>query len=305
MHVYTDLVWLLNFLFDWMILLLVGWALRVPFSKKRIVLAALFASIYVPLSLYVSFAFIESFLFKLVYSVFIILIAFSFHSVKQLCFQYVCFYFINFTIGGGIFALSFLYSDHLMFLTHDNRFGNPFSWATVLILFPMIYFLTKSHLNKLTIQQTKMDQVIFVSLFYKGITAKVKGYMDTGNELRHPLNKRPVILMNRKTFQLWFGEKLTNQFEQIKDYQDLNSIRDHSFQIVPFQHAGGRENKLTVLLLDKVILHHTHDLETKKIYVGLHDGKFSTTSSYDCLLHPHLIQSTKLSVQESIKGEKS
>lgn len=293
---YVDLIWLLNLLFDWMVLLLVCWATKSIYQPKRIVLAALFASMIIPLQLSFSIEWVTLPLVKLVYSILIILIAFKYQRLTQLILQWLSFYFINFTIGGAMFGLHFFMMSHDVLLDEGaTPFGNWLSWGVVLVLFPVAYFLTKHQLQQLTVNQMKHDQYyqITIHAFRKSIS--IKGFLDTGNQLKHPLSKKPVILVDEETFRNWFNEETLILMKQ----QD-ESVFQHTDGLhwIPFRKAGGERGLLPVFLADEVLVHtDSTQIKTPHVYVGFHEGKLSQQMDVHCLLHPMLWQSKQMQIK--------
>src|SRR5699024_484918 len=109
--VYLDAIWLLNFLLDFMILLLVKALTRDNSSKIRICFGAFIASLIVPISVIYPLSFFTSVIGKLIYSIFIILGAFGFKNVFKILKLLTMFYFLTFAIGGGLLATHFFLAD--------------------------------------------------------------------------------------------------------------------------------------------------------------------------------------------------
>ncbi len=100
MTIYLDLIWLLNLFIDYLLIALTYLLLKRPFQHLRMILAAVFASFIVFL-LFTPFSFIVyEPLFKVVYSIFIVLIGFGYKRLRYF-FQVLCmFYFVAFMTGG-------------------------------------------------------------------------------------------------------------------------------------------------------------------------------------------------------------
>ncbi|WP_188205730.1 sigma-E processing peptidase SpoIIGA [Alkalibacillus aidingensis] len=301
MQLYIDLIWLLNFLFDWMILLLVAWVSRYPFSHTRIFLAGLFASLIIPLSFLVSWEGVHSPIFKLIYSIIIIMIGFSYTKWRIFLIRFVSFYFINFAIGGAVFGIHFfLTTNSDMVLINQTSFGDLVSWVVVLTLFPVALYFTKDQLQQLTMFQFKFQKQYDAWIEYRQTNVKVLGFLDTGNQLTHPLTQRPVILVNEKTARNWLDDDLLMRLKN--NLNVLEEEQDGLIQFIPYQKAGGQQGMLPVFLADQVtVMQDNQLLTTKKVYVGVHFGEFSKQMEYQCLLNPLLLQSKRMRVKE-VKG---
>ncbi|GAA0460648.1 sigma-E processing peptidase SpoIIGA [Alkalibacillus silvisoli] len=298
MQLYVDLIWLLNLLFDWMILLVVAWVTRSKFVHWRVFLAALFASLIIPFTLLLDWSIFDSAIFKLIYSVFIILIAFSYQFLKDFFIKFISFYFINFSIGGAVFGIHyFINTNTEMVLSTHAPFGDMVSWIVVLILFPVALFITKSQLQNLTMFQMRLQQQYDVSIRYQNKKIQVLGFLDTGNQLKHPLTQHPVILVNETIFKHWFDETKVESLK-LADHLGFQNVNDE-IQLIPYQKAGGEQGLLPAFLADEVnVLINNQVVSTKKVYVGIHFGHFSRQMNVQCLLNPLLIQSKRMRVKD-------
>src|SRR5690625_1052806 len=77
-------------------------------GKLRIAFGAFIASLIVPITLYYPNTFMTTVIGKLLFSMVIILSAFRFTTIYQSIKQLLLFYFISFTVGGGLIGIHFL-----------------------------------------------------------------------------------------------------------------------------------------------------------------------------------------------------
>ncbi|WP_162297823.1 sigma-E processing peptidase SpoIIGA [Halalkalibacillus sediminis] len=287
MDIYLDLIWLLNLVFDWMVLLTVAWVTRKSFSHARIGTASLFASLIVPLSFVPFLVFLNNPISKILYSIMIILLAFPFGSLKLFLTRWLMFYIINFSIGGGLFALQYYFSTASVppFMSFA-QFGSNISWLFVIIFFPLILWLTKDQLHHLSVIQLNNNQLYAVEIKINKECHDVTGFYDTGNQLSHPTSGQPVILIDKTTSEEWFGKEAV---------QGLAALSPESsgekFQYIPYKKAGGAQGLLPVCLADSVTVHADQSYTTRGVWVGIHFGEFSRKMDYNCLLNPFIIHS--------------
>ncbi|GEN44827.1 sigma-E processing peptidase SpoIIGA [Alkalibacillus haloalkaliphilus] len=298
MQLYVDLIWLLNLLFDWMILLLVAWVTKSSFSHVRIFLGALFASLIIPLTLLFNWGVVDSPIFKLGYSVFIILIAFSYQHFKAFLTRFLSFYLINFSIGGAVFGLHYFITTNTdMVINNHAPFGDTISWVVVLIMFPIAVYFTKDQLQQLTMFKLRSQQQFPVTILHQNRHVALNSFLDTGNQLKHPLTQHPVILVDEPTFKTWIDEEtveLLKRTEQM-DFWGL----DDELQFIPYQKAGGEQGLLPAFLAEEVKVDLGQQIiSTKKVYIGVHYGHFSKQMDVQCLLNPLLLQSKRMRVKD-------
>ncbi|MGM8214388.1 sigma-E processing peptidase SpoIIGA [Bacillaceae bacterium W0354] len=304
LDLYVDLIWLLNLFFDWLVLLTVAWVIRRPYKRVNIFLASLFASLIVPLTLIFNMDWLENPFIKLIYSFGIILIAFRFQSIQQFLIYFFCFYFINFAIGGGLFALHFFLKSNQIDIALLNYvgYGSGISWLFVIICFPIILYFTKGRLQNIAVIKLHSDRLYDVELFFRNESRKIKGFLDTGNQLSHPLSNKPIILVDEKIARTWFDSSLIDRMKH-QQINDDDLIKENvNIHYIPFRMAGGDQGFLPVFIIDCVNIYANKMLySTKKVYVGIHFGQFSNSLNYNCLLHPELFQTKKTKIQH-VKG---
>ena len=170
MTVYIDLVILLNYFFDSLILLTVNTTLKRNIPLKRILLVSLLGE----LSLF-------GFLLSNKYLLTILnIFTFKYKDIFYTTTNILYFYMSSIILGGFIYYLKL----------------NNLSYLFILLLVPLILFLyIKQNLNmKTTISKTYPLTIYFNNKRKLSLT----GFVDTGNKLRDPITKKWVILVNKK-----------------------------------------------------------------------------------------------------------
>ncbi|MET3682055.1 stage II sporulation protein GA (sporulation sigma-E factor processing peptidase) [Alkalibacillus flavidus] len=296
MTIYVDLIWLLNLFFDWMVLLLVCWATKSVHNIKRMALGAVVASLIIPIHLSFEYDWLMSPITKLIYSCFIVLAAFGFKGAKRFWLHMTAFYFINFAIGGAMMAVQFFVIGPDEWLQSSvSPYGDWLSWGVVAILFPIAFMLTKGQLQRLTVNRMHDELYYEVTVTAMGQSVSMTGLLDTGNQLTHPITKRPVILLDESMFEQWFDRDVITRLKE-SSFEEADTIPE-TIQWIPFRQAGGDHRLLPVLLVDDVtITTESEAIKTPKVFVGLHTGSLSHQDDAQCLLHPHLFQSKQMRI---------
>lgn len=178
MTIYIDLVILLNYFFDSLILLTVNTTLKRNISLKKI----LFVSLLGELSL-LGFLLSNKYLLillKLELSLILNILTFKYKDIFYTVTNVLYFYMVSIILGGFIYYLKL----------------NNLSYIFILLLVPLILYLyIKQNLNmKTTINKTYPLTIYFPNKRKLSLT----GFVDTGNKLRDPVTKKWVILVNKK-----------------------------------------------------------------------------------------------------------
>lgn len=181
MTIYIDLVILLNYFFDSLILLTVNTTLKRNISLKKI----LFVSLLGELSL-LGFLLSNKYLLillKLEISLILNILTFKYKDIFYTVTNVLYFYMVSIILGGFIYYLKL----------------NNLSYSFILLLVPLILYLyIKQNLNmKTTINKTYPLTIYFPNKRKLSLT----GFVDTGNKLRDPVTKKWVVLVNKKLLQ--------------------------------------------------------------------------------------------------------
>ncbi|MDL4839979.1 sigma-E processing peptidase SpoIIGA [Aquibacillus rhizosphaerae] len=301
MTIYLDAIWLLNFLLDWMILLLVQMVTRDNTKGIKILLGAFIASILVPITLFLPNTLITTPFGKGIYSLFIVLSAFGYKNIRQFLKKLFTFYFISFALGGGLIALHFMLGQQITasensILTFRTGYGDQISWLFVCIGFPFVWWFTKSRLDKHALEKFKQDQLFEVTIHIRGEGFSTTGYMDSGNQLVDPFSRKPVIICDQGFMSNWFTKDELIQMEKAQENLDFDSVPskwEESIQVVPYQGVGGNRTFMIVLKPDKLLLtYENKQISTTKILIGIQFRELVSDGSYHCLLHPYILKNS-------------
>jgi stage II sporulation protein GA (sporulation sigma-E factor processing peptidase) len=303
--IYLDAVWILNFLIDWMILQLVHWLTKSPSKRGLLILGGFIASLLVPLTLFYPDNFFASFSGKILFSIIILLSAFGFRNIKLFLKQLLGFYFVSFTLGGGLFGIYFLLTQQIqsmdgLFVTYQTGFGDMISWLFVAIFFPIVWFFTRRRLDHISFEKVKYDEMCPVIIDLNGKSFETIGFFDSGNSLVDPFTKSPVIVCDEVALKDCFTSEewtLLKNCQSDWSFEHLPSSWQSKFRMIPFQGVGGSRQFILVVKPDQVHVHYKEQVfSVRKILIGIQFGQLSADGSYHCLLHPKIMQTPKLKI---------
>ena len=177
MKVYLDLVIIINFLYDFLILASVSVLLKRHASIKKIIFGSLIGMSSI-LVLFLSLSKFTLLLFKIITSLSMVIITFGTKKIGENIFY---FYIITIIIGGFQYLV-----------TGDEYQVNIFIMA---IFSPIIIYLYIKSQREYKREITKLYNVIIID---QDIAYTLTGYMDTGNTLKDPITHYPVILVSNK-----------------------------------------------------------------------------------------------------------
>lgn len=300
MTIYIDVIWLLNFFIDLILIWLTAFALKRLIKKWRLILAAFFASsivffLFTPLA-----TFFYHPLGKVVFSALIIYIAFGFRHFAYFLQNFFMFYFITFVIGGGLFAFHYFWQpdeyiwSEIMTLK-STSFGSPVSWLFVIIALPFLIFFTKQQFQQVETRKMAYERTVTVEIQIAGRTITATGLVDSGNQLYDPLTKAPVMILEQQCLTQSFPELLTDDCFNIDRLLMLKETeKQHPFyaklRIIPYKVIGSKHNYLVAIKPDKVTIYDgSQKYEISKVLIGIESMKLSNDGDYEAIIHPQML----------------
>ncbi|MBS7021103.1 MAG: sigma-E processing peptidase SpoIIGA [Firmicutes bacterium] len=224
MKVYIDFLFFLNFGFDFLLLLSVSYLLKRNISLKKLCIGALIGALSI-LFLFFPLNSFTLFLLKVAVSILMIFATFGYQSKRYFIKNILYLYLNSIVLGGALYFLNVQFSMKQKGLIF---FHNGLS-INVLVLFfasPVIIYVYVKQLKEL---KTHYSNYYEVSFSYQSFDYHMTAFLDTGNQIKDPYMKRPVILMNKSTFK--------------------TNIRSPIY--IPY-HAVGHDGMLTCLLLPEI-----------------------------------------------------
>lgn len=215
MKIYIDLVVIINFIFDLILLMSVNYILRRNVKMIKNILGSLFGSITL-LILFIDFNYIILIIFKFVISVLMNIIVFGYKDIKYTFKNILYFYLVSMLLGGGIQFLDnqFSYSNNGLVFT-DN--GLQISYGIVLILSIVIYCKYIRCFKEL---KNNYSNYYLCKIFFDNEQSiEVNAFLDTGNKLQDPYSDKSIILLDK--------DKVKNLKIDKPLYVPYNSLNNH------------------------------------------------------------------------------
>ena len=262
MRVYVDLVFFLNVAMDFLLLLSVSIILKRNVKFYRIIFGSLVGGLSI-IFLFISLNNLTLFILKMIISILMILITFSYKNKKYFFNNLLYLYLSSIILGGGIYLLDiqFNYKNQgLMFI--DRGFG--INLVVLLLISPFIIY---SYIKSMRKMKNTYNSFYKVDVYYKDKIYKFDAFLDTGNMLYDPYRNRPIVIVNTNKIKI--------------DY--IESI------LVPYMTASGN-SVLKCIIVDKIVIDKKDEI--KNVLVGISNNKFHI-EGINMLLHSDLIGGIK------------
>ena len=260
MKIYIDIILLINFFFDFILLLSVSLVHKIKTNMKRVILGAVFGSISI-ISLFFPFSNISLLVFKILISLIMVLISYKYSNIKEFFNNVCCLYLNSIILGGFLYFINnqFSYKNVGMVFYHN---GFSINIILILILSPIIIYLyikrqvsykndySNKYLVEITLLNNKKMEII--------------GLLDSGNNLYDPYSNKPIIIIENTLLKNYHPRYL---------YVPCITINNSSLI---------RCFKIKKLVINNKIIH-------KDVLVGISDNNFKLPG-VECLLHEKIME---------------
>ena len=255
MKIYLDLVMILNFFFDFILLLSVSILLRRNANIYKLLLGSFLGGLSI-LFLFINISSIQLFIYKVIISIVMVLISFGYKSIKYTFKNLLYLYTASIILGGFLYFLNIEFSYKQTGLIFINN-GLSINVIFLIIFCPFIIYI---YVKQGLWLKSNYSNYYKVSLYIKDKIYNLNAFLDTGNNLVEPITKKPVILIDKK-------------------------INCDNFFYIPYKTITNN-GLIKCIKVDKIEI---NGIFKYKVIVGLLDEKIKI-DGIDCLLNKKLLE---------------
>lgn len=301
-EIYLDIIFIINFIFDLILLFL----LQIINGKKskfgRMICAAAIGglmativTIFPGINVVIRFM-----LIYIVSSILMIKIAFGRMNIRELIIQMIILYVMTYFVGG---LISSIYHNTNLRL-HLSRISNgikvsDISWTYIVIITSLIIPVILFIIWFLRGYYKRNPEIYKIELIMGEKNVKTNGMLDTGNCLYDPVFNKPVIIVEFSQINQLLSDELIKDLKwatehlkgdkSITDQWDLVSESAARLRFIPYQSIG-KKGLLPGIRLDKIVIYRGKDIITREnVIAGIFDDKLSTKDDYHVILHKELL----------------
>jgi len=300
--VYADVVFLINFVMDLLILWVAGklagrWAKRWRMAAGAAVMAVFYCVITFAVDLNPALHLISTVL-MLIMGIWAAFAPLNPAALSKLVlFSYLAAFLIG-GIGMGLFYTS-RFSDIIGGVTAVSpvNFSAGYVLPILLGAVAMFYVLFRFGSQWLEARAVRRQLYMAVRIFFGNRSLELNALVDTGNSLRDPLSHAPVIVAefdSVKAFlpdrvKLLFYEKQENDLENL-----LMSASSDEFtgrlRMIPYESLGRPNGLLIGFRPDRVeITREKEKITLSDVVIGIYNRSLSRNGDYQGLLNPEMI----------------
>lgn len=308
---YVD-VWLIrlgcNFLFEYLLLWATASITNTRTTPRRLALASLvgtahyFLYLLADLGLIPFYGFLRFLPTIILVSLAMLLIAFRPLVWSRLMTVAGYFYTIGFVAAGAGMATAYLFGNLGAPLF---ALGTLVSLLTILIIAELGWGIVHERMVNRVYQ-------IPVEIACDGVLVKISGLVDTGNSLKDPLTRQPVIIVEQRALKPLLPEKLQIIIEQL-DSGDLEAMDELGnldawqtrVRLIPFSSLGKKNGLLVGFRPDEIRIAEQPMHQNLRPTIAIHPHSLDPRGEYAALVPPMVVESFfgLTSLEQGERGE--
>jgi stage II sporulation protein GA (sporulation sigma-E factor processing peptidase) len=285
--VYADVTFAVNLVMDFIIL----WATarladtRVVFP--RLLVAALLGAIYSVFYLYLAMSVYYSVPAKIMFSFLLLIIGLAPQTWTEFKKVLVYFYGISFAVAGASIAASYLV------VAPGEGFKFSYLWLLAGIIFAL---LIGAYGEKYLLRRIVPNLLRFgVELRFGARSCNGQGFLDTGNGLKDPLTKRPVVVAEYEFLKPCLPPDFQQAFDDTRSEDDMlerlsQSSWANRLRIIPFSSIGRKNGILVGVRADAILVNMgKKNVLHNNVVIGIYRDKLSQDGSYHLLIPSEIV----------------
>lgn len=299
MEVYADVVFLINFIMDFFIFLIVSKLAKKKVSYKRIILGALVASLLYCFIIFIPvLQRIYNFFGAIVILMIAMMVTFKPSNVKELLKLLLLSHISAFSIAGAGIAL-FYYTDL------PNAIGNMisfniqnFPFKILLITAATAYIVIKLSLGWIKNMFSKNKVFYPVKIFFNNTEINLNALVDTGNSLCDPVTNEPVIVAEFSVIKDFLPDSIKLIYYEGKE-NDLSAVIENieyskisnKIRMIPFSSLGVQSGMLIGFKPDTVEIQNNNNKTIfKNVIIAIYNYELSKDRTYQALINPEIFE---------------
>lgn len=290
MTVYLDIIFLENFILNFIILYAVSLVIKEKVSYIKLMIASLIGASYGMIYYLINFQSKWNLIFKIILSVVMVYISFMPKSFKEFIKQITFFYLVSFVFGGASLGVIYMVNAGKISIRNGIIVGNytlKTIFIGVILAFTIITVAFKLVKNRIS----KKDLFCNIKIIINQSKINVKAVIDTGNFLKEPITNIPVIVVEKDILRNFVPKEILENIENILG-GDLKNIPENiqneymsKLKVIPFSSLGKQNGMLLGIKADGVVVEIDNEEKyVEKVILGIYTKKLSKKDEYNALL---------------------
>lgn len=290
MTVYIDVLFLENFILNFIILYAVGLISKSNIHFWKIGIGAGLGAIYSIIYYLLRKEIYLNFIIKIILSVVMVYISFTTKSFKELLKMVVFFYLTSFVFGGAAFSVIYMVNSGKISIQNGVFIGN-YTIRTICIGVILAFIIIIVAFKFVKSKISKKDLLYEIIIKINGKKIKTKAMVDTGNLLKEPITNIPVVVVEYTILYDAIPKEILDNIENILG-GDLENISEEikneymsKLKVIPFTSLGKQNGMLLGLKADElIVLENDTVKKVDKVIIGIYNKSLNKKNEYKALL---------------------
>ena len=287
-YIYVDVLFFVNLVVNYVMLLAAGKMTDTPVKGKRIALVSCLGALYSVSALVLPFQPLFGFPARI--AVGLLMVNLSYPEARGISFVYLAasFYACSILVAGTAMALQMWGKPALAWFSAYYPSARWWILALALGLVVAACFVWKA----LSFSTARQFPLMQVEIALDGRRISVTGMVDTGNHLRDPVSGLPVVVVDWDSLKPIMPQEVSHFFLSTWDLVTANlaeSAVGKRFRLIPYTSVSGDRGVLPGFKPDALYLTGRQGRFKKAAVIGVSGKPLSHQGLYQALLHPELV----------------
>ncbi len=290
MTVYIDVLFAINLIINYLLLLATSKIAKQEASFLRLILGALAGALYAVCMFFPQIKALYTVAAKIAVSFILVAITFTIRRVKVFLKTVALFYITSFIFGGISLGIFYFTGAGRGTIISNGVFYYNLPLRQLIISTAIAYCAVRCIWK--IYKSDKMRDYRKIHIHFNGKSIALNALIDTGNMLSEPITRTPVVVAEFERLKGIFPDAFNEVYTRYRSSPEsiiLNEeISDISsrLRIIPYSSLGETEGLLIGFKPDAVKI---GKLVTDNIIIGIYGSSLSRNKDYDALLNPEII----------------
>lgn len=293
MTVYIDVLFVINFVVNYVLLLITGKIMRREIKNSRLFLASVLGAFYACFMFFPQIKFMYGFSFKIIASLGLILVSYGTKNVRLFLKTAFVFYLSSFVFGGVTLAIFYFTDAGLKYggALNNGIFYFNLPWKILFFSCLFAYIVVKVGFG--IYKRDKNFSYKRIKVVFLKNSAYLNALVDTGNLLMDPITNSPVVVAEFESVKTLLPPALIKLFKEDKE-NDLQMVSDavkdteieKRLRMIPFSSLGAQNGIMLGFKPDSVSV---GNRVISNVCIGICTENLSNSHSYNALISPEVL----------------
>lgn len=290
MTVYIDVLFAVNMIINYLLLLATAKITKQKTSAIRIALGSLAGALYAVCMFFPQVKMLYTVAAKIVVSFILVSITFTIRRFRLFFKTVFIFYITSFIFGGISLGMFYFTGAGKGTLISNGIFYYNLPLRMLILSSAVAYGVIRMVWK--VYRSDKMRDYKKVDIYLHGKNVSLNALVDTGNMLSDPLTKTPVVVAEFERIQDILPNDFKSVYEELHDSPESIILSDNisemasRLRIIPYSSLGAADGMLIGFKPDAVKI---EKQVTDNIIIGIYGSHLSKNKDYDALLNPEII----------------